>query len=168
MLLPTRIVLPWVTRTRPPSSPGVDAPAGEISAAGRSSANRSVRPLFRLAKSLSEEPLVGRPVVEVAAAAQHQGLIDRLLESVMALFGISVLVGLAGVDGLSHQAVVGQQGAVSLLEQSRSPRLFTAAVSRSVRWRRGTPPSSHRAFWSPWLRLSKLSEKQTVPLSQLE
>jgi hypothetical protein len=31
-------------------------------------------------------------LVEVAAAAQHEGLINRLFESVMALFGISVLV----------------------------------------------------------------------------
>ena len=35
----------------------------------------------------------------------------------MALFGVSVLVGLAGLDGLRRQAVMGQQGAVSLLEQ---------------------------------------------------
>ena len=35
----------------------------------------------------------------------------------MALFGISILMGLAGVDGLSFQAIVGQQGAVMLLEQ---------------------------------------------------
>jgi hypothetical protein len=35
----------------------------------------------------------------------------------MALFGISILMGLAGVDGLSFQAIVGQQGAVILLEQ---------------------------------------------------
>jgi hypothetical protein len=35
----------------------------------------------------------------------------------MALLGISILMGLAGVDGLSFQAIVGQQGAVMLLEQ---------------------------------------------------
>ena len=35
----------------------------------------------------------------------------------VALFGISILMGLAGVDGLSLQAVVGQQGAVTLSEQ---------------------------------------------------
>ena len=35
----------------------------------------------------------------------------------MALFGISVLVRLAGIDGLSFQAIVSQQGAVALLEE---------------------------------------------------
>ena len=34
--------------------------------------------------------------------------------------------------------------------------------------RRGTPPSSHKAFCNPSLRLSRLSEKQMVPVSQLE
>ncbi len=67
-------------------------------------------------------------------------------------------MGLAGVDGLSFQAVVGQQGAITLVEQITSPRLFTAAVSRSVRCIWGTPPGSQKVFWSPWLRLSKLSE----------
>ena len=56
-------------------------------------------------------------ILEVAAAAEHQRLIDGGLESVMALLGISILMGLAGVDGLGLQAVVGQQGAVTLLEQ---------------------------------------------------
>ena len=35
----------------------------------------------------------------------------------MALLDISILMGLAGVDGLSFQAIVGQQGAITLLEQ---------------------------------------------------
>jgi hypothetical protein len=66
---------------------------------------------------LAEELLVHLSIVEVAAAAEHQRLIDGGLESVMALLGISILMGLAGVDGLSLQAIVGQQGAVILLEQ---------------------------------------------------
>src|SRR5208337_4350877 len=57
------------------------------------------------------------PVFEVAAAAKHQRLIDGGLESVMALLGISILMGLAGVDGLSFQAIVGQQGTITLVEQ---------------------------------------------------
>ncbi len=64
-----------------------------------------------------EEPFVVRSFLEVAAAAEHQRLIDSGLESVMALFGISILMGLADVDGLSFQAVVGQQGTITLLEQ---------------------------------------------------
>ena len=80
--------------------PGVDAPRGE------SVQQRPFlgEPLGTAAVSLgegrAEESLVGRSVVEVAAAPQHEGLIDGLFESVMALLGISVLVGLAGLDGL--------------------------------------------------------------------
>ena len=86
----------------------------------------------------------------------------------MALLGVSILMGLAGVDGLSFQAVVGQQGTITLLEQITIAKVIHRGVSRSVRCIWGTPPSSQRAFWSPWLRLSKLSEKQTVAVSQLE
>jgi hypothetical protein len=39
---------------------------------------------------------------------------------------------------------------------------------RSVRCRAGTPPNSHTAFCNPSLRLSKLSEKQIVAVSQFE
>ncbi len=66
---------------------------------------------------MAEEPFVVLSILEVAAAAEHQRLIDGSLESVMALLGVSILMGLAGVDGLSFQAVVGQQGAITLLEQ---------------------------------------------------
>ncbi len=70
-----------------------------------------------LSEELAEKLLIGRSVVEVAAAAQHEGLINSLFESVMAVFDISILVCLAGVDGLRFQAIVSQQGAVTLLEQ---------------------------------------------------
>ena len=65
----------------------------------------------------AKEPFVVLSILEIAAAAEHQRLIDGRLESVMALLGVSILMGLAGVDGLSFQAVVGQQGAITLLEQ---------------------------------------------------
>ena len=68
-------------------------------------------------KQLAKEPFIVRPVFEVAAAAKHQRLIDGGLESVMALLGISILMGLAGVDGLSFQAIVGQRGTITLVEQ---------------------------------------------------
>jgi hypothetical protein len=51
---------------------------------------------------------------------------------------------------------------------SALPSWWTASVMRSVRCRAGTPPSSHRAFCSPSLRLAKLSEKQTLTCSQFE
>jgi len=163
----TRIVLPWVTRTLRRCQAS-DAPRGESVQQGPLLSKPLGTSAVSLGEDVTEKLLVGLSVVEIAAAAQHEGLIDGLFESVMALLDISVLISFAGLDGLRLQVVVGQQGAVTLLNRSRSPRLFTAAVSRSVRWIRGTPPSSHKAFWSPWLRLSKLSEKQTVPVSQLE
>jgi hypothetical protein len=46
--------------------------------------------------------------------------------------------------------------------------LFTAALIRSERCRRGTPFNSCKAFCNPSLRLSKLSEKHTVAVSQFE
>jgi hypothetical protein len=46
--------------------------------------------------------------------------------------------------------------------------LFSPVESRSVRWAFGTPPSSQSAFCSPSLKLSKLSEKQIVAVSQFE
>ena len=111
-----RIVLPWVTRAWHRRHASTRR-AGRPPSADRSSPNRSVRPLLRWARSSAEEPFVVRSILEVAAAAEHQRLIDGSLESVMALLGVSILMGLAGVDGLSFQAVVGQQGAITLLEQ---------------------------------------------------
>ncbi len=54
----------------------------------------------------AKEPFVVLLILEVAAAAEHQRLIDGSLESVMALLDVSILMSLAGVDGLSLQAVV--------------------------------------------------------------
>ena len=68
---------------------------------------RSVRCCVGL--EFAKEPFVVRSILEIAAATEHQRLIDGSLESVMALLGVSILMGLAGVDGLSFQAVVGQQ-----------------------------------------------------------
>jgi hypothetical protein len=103
--------------SHPTPMPGVDAPRGEIAQVGSFGSEPFGTAAVSPDEELAEELLIGRSVVEVAAAAQHQGLSDRLFESVMALFGISVLVRLTGVDGLSSQAIVGQQGAVALLEE---------------------------------------------------
>ena len=63
-----------------------------------------------------QERLVGHSTDEVAAAPQQQRLLQRSLELVVALFGVAVLVGVAGLDGLALQSVVPQQGLVSLGE----------------------------------------------------
>ena len=121
-----------------------------------------------MGQHFAQKPFVVLSIFEVAAAAEHQRLFHGSLEAVMALLDVSILMGFAGVDGLSFQAIVGQQGAITLLEQITIAKVIHRALSRSVRCIWGTPPSSQRAFWSPWLRLSKLSEKQTVAVSQLE
>jgi hypothetical protein len=69
---------------------------------------------------LAEELLHERPVRgaagEIAAAPQHQRLVEGTLELVVALLGIAVLVGLARLDGLPLEPVVLQQPLVVPLE----------------------------------------------------
>ncbi len=55
--------------------------------------NESCLPaLVPLSKQLPQEPFVGRAAGKVAAAAQHQGLVQRTLELAVALFHVAVLV----------------------------------------------------------------------------
>ena len=100
----------------PAPVPGVHPPRGEVLQQQSFLGEPRIRPLL-LSEDLAKEQLVGCSVGEIAAAAQHQGLIHRLFEPVMTLFGVSVLVGLTSLDGLRCHAIVGHQGAVSLLEQ---------------------------------------------------
>jgi hypothetical protein len=72
--------------------------------------------LVPLGEQLPQERFVGRPAGEVAAAAQHQRLVQRPLELPMTLLHVAVLVRLRRVDGLALQAVVPQQGLVAALE----------------------------------------------------
>lgn len=62
---------------------------------------------------LLEERLVVASAGEIAAASQHQGLVDGLLETVMALLDVAVLVGLPGLDRLAFEAIMGEQSLVS-------------------------------------------------------
>ena len=66
---------------------------------------------------LLEEQLVVAPAGEVATAPEHQGLVDGLLEAVVALLDIPVLVGLPGLDRLAFEPVVGEQSLVASSEQ---------------------------------------------------
>ena len=65
---------------------------------------------------LPQKGPVAVAVGEVAAATQHQGLIQGPLELAVALLDIAVLVGLARLDRLPLQAVMPQQGLVTTLE----------------------------------------------------
>ncbi len=65
---------------------------------------------------LLEEQLIIAPTGEITAPTQHQGLVDGLLETVMALFDVAILVGLSGLDRLAFELVMREQRLVSLSE----------------------------------------------------
>jgi len=63
-----------------------------------------------LGEEIPQKASIGFPAVEVPAAAQHQRLIEGHFKAVLALLHVAVLVGFAGLDRLSVEAVVGHQG----------------------------------------------------------
>jgi hypothetical protein len=73
-------------------------------------------PGIAVPEPLPQEGGIGVPAGEVPAAPQHQGLVQRPLELVVALLDVAVLVAFTSLDGLTLQAVVPQQGLVALLE----------------------------------------------------
>lgn len=66
---------------------------------------------------LLEEPLIVGPAGEIAAAPEHQGLVDGLLEAVMALLDVAILVGLTRLDRLAFEPVMGEQSLIASREQ---------------------------------------------------
>jgi hypothetical protein len=77
-----------------------------------------------LGEQLPEESSVAVTASEVAAAPQHQGLVEGGLEAVVPLLDVTVLVALAGLNRLPAEAVVPQQGLVASLEHvGVGPRL---------------------------------------------
>lgn len=66
---------------------------------------------------LLEERLIVASIGEIAAASEHQGLIDGLLEAAMTLFDIAILVGLSRLDRLTFEPVMGEQSLVTSSEQ---------------------------------------------------
>ena len=72
-------------------------------------------------EQLAHEGGVAVAAGEVAAAAQHQGLVQGPLELAVALLDVAVLVALARLDGLGRQAVVAQQRLVAPLEGLGAP-----------------------------------------------
>ena len=69
-----------------------------------------------LREQLPQKGLIRRPADEVAAAAQHEGLVQRPLELAVALLHVTVLMRLRRVDRLALQAVVPQQRLVAALK----------------------------------------------------
>jgi hypothetical protein len=66
-----------------------------------------------LLQDLTQEPRVRLPAGEVTAAAQHQRLVNGLLEAPVPLLDVTVLVGVAGLDLLPQKSVVPQQRLVA-------------------------------------------------------
>ena len=64
-----------------------------------------------------EERLIVASTGEIAAASEHQGLVDGLLETVMTLLDIAILVGLSRLDRLTFKAIMREQSLVSASEQ---------------------------------------------------
>jgi hypothetical protein len=70
----------------------------------------------------THERLILHAAGEIAAATQHQGLVQRPFELTMALLHVSVLVSMRRLDGLACQTVMTQQRLVSLRERCRPLR----------------------------------------------
>jgi hypothetical protein len=62
---------------------------------------------------LLEEQLIVASAGEIAAASEHQGLVDGLLETVMTLLDVTILVGLPRPDRLAFEPVMFEQSLVS-------------------------------------------------------
>jgi hypothetical protein len=63
-----------------------------------------------------EERLIVAPAGEIAAASEHQGLVDGLFEAVMALLDVAILVGLSRPDRLAFEPIVREQSLVASSE----------------------------------------------------
>jgi hypothetical protein len=66
---------------------------------------------------LLEEQLIIAPAGEIAAASEHQGLVDGLLEAVMTLLDVAILVGLSRLDRLAFEPVMREQSLVAAGER---------------------------------------------------
>ncbi len=63
-----------------------------------------------------EEGLIIASAGEIAAPAEHQGLVDSLLETVMTLLDVAILMGLSRLNRLSFEPIMGEQSLVSSRE----------------------------------------------------
>ena len=69
-----------------------------------------------LSEQIAEVVLVRFAAGEVATGAEHQLLIERPFEAVVALFDVAVLVAVPGLDRLPFEAVVREQRPIALCE----------------------------------------------------
>ena len=97
--------------------------------------------------------------VEVAAAPEHQRLVDGILEAVVFLLGDAVFMALAVIDAGGAEAVVVQQGGVVVVKRSPPTAFHLVGGSRGIvaRTTSGTPPRVQRADCRPCCNARKVS-----------
>lgn len=108
-------------------APGIDPglePPGHLQPAsrqGRQDVHLLTKTLLSVGIASGHEPLEEQRIVasagEIAAASEHQSLIDGLFEAVMTLFNVAILIGLSRLDRLSFEPVMGEQSLVASGEQ---------------------------------------------------
>ena len=81
---------------------------------------------------LPDEAGVGLGGIEVAAAPQHQGLVQSVLQPVMSLLGHAILVGFPGIDQRGLEPVVLQELSVVVVEGPAAAALYLMGAGRAV------------------------------------
>ena len=103
-------------------------------------------PLYQAIASLHHLPdkvTVVVDSVKITAAAQHQGLIDGVLEPVVGVLGDTVFMALAPVDAGGPETIVVQQGGVIVVQGA------TAAATQFVSRSRGIVAAHHLWYARP-------------------
>ena len=101
--------------------------------------------------------------VEIAAAPQHQGLVDGVLQAVVGVLGDAVFMALAGIDAGGAEAVVVQQGGVIVVQRPAAAAAQFVGGSRGIvaAHHLGTPPRVQRACCNPCCKARKVSPAAT-------
>ena len=94
--------------------------------------------------------------VKITAAPQDQGLVDGVLEPMVALLGDTVFVALAGIDAGGTQAVVIEEGLVGVIQGP------AAAAAHLVSGGRGIVAAHHLRYAAqgPQCGLQSLLQRQ--------
>ena len=81
---------------------------------------------------LADETGVGVDGIEIAAAPQHESLVQGVLQPVVGLLGDAVFVGFPGIDQCGAQAVVVQKFGIAVVEGPAAAALYLMGEGRGV------------------------------------
>ena len=70
--------------------------------------------------------------MKITAAPQDQGLVDGVLEAVVALLGYAVFVALAGIDAGGAQAVVIEEGLIGVVQGPAAAAAHLVSGGRGI------------------------------------